>query len=165
MKNILARQDESEVRYYYDEKNKVTIRKECITFHDIEDLNTVKAIFYPEGFMTTYEYSENLINKLCKTYHNILSQTRIHHTMELTTKVRCSKDDKYDKEIGKRLTQLKSNVQYNKLCIILARWCYNDTIRLADAVCDYYNIATKMLAKAKRNQKKFVDYLNSPIEE
>lgn len=161
MKNIIERQDESEVRYHYDEKNKVTIRKECITFHDIEELNTVKAIFYPNGFMSTYEYSEKLINKLCKTYHNILSQTLIHHTMELTTKVRCSKDDKYDKKTGKRLAQLKSNMQYGNLCIILSRWCYEDAVQFIVAIDKYKKIAHNNLHRAEFNYNDFVRYLNN----
>lgn len=159
MKNIIARQDESQVRYYYDEKNKITIRKECLTLNDIEDLNTVKAIFNSKGFMTTYEYSENLINKLCKTYHNILSQTRIHHTMELTTKVRCSKDDKYDKKTGKKLAQLKSDIQYGNLCVTLSRWCYEDADQFMVAIDKYLRHAHNNLHRAEFNYRDLVDYM------
>lgn len=161
MKNIIERQDESQVRYYYDEKNKITIRKECLTLHDIEDLNTVKAIFDCRGFMATCDYSENLIDKLCKNYHNILSQTRIHHTMELTTKVRCSKDDEYNKEVGKKLAQLKSNIQYGKLCSSLSEWCHVDAIAFYLAVNNYRVIAANYPIKAERKYNDFVNNLSS----
>ena len=117
MKNILIRQDENDVVYRFDKTNRVTIRTERLELPGIEALNCIKA-FQNDNKLSIYTCGEAfLVNDILSHYPAFTK--RYNHKNDyvfyIVTVVKCSKDDEFDEKRGKRLAQLKSNVQYDRL--------------------------------------------------
>lgn len=117
MKNILARQDENDVIYRFDKTNRVTIRTELIeTYCGLEALNCIKA-FQNGDTIELYSNGEDRLVKDILSHYPAFTKINKNNGFKfyIVTIVRCSKDDEFDEKRGKRLAQLKSNVQYDRL--------------------------------------------------
>lgn len=117
MKNILARQDENDVIYRFDKTNRVTIRTEKLEMcGGIEDLNCIKA-FQNRGSEKIYSAGENYIVEDILSHYPTFTKVYKNndYVFYMVTIIKCSKDDEFDEKRGKRLAQLKSNVQYDRL--------------------------------------------------
>ena len=117
MKNIIARQDENDVIYRYDKTNRVTIRTERLEMlGGIEDLNCIKA-FQNNKSEKIYSAGESYIVEDILSHYPAFTKVYKNndYVFNMVTIVKCSKDDEFDEKRGKRLAQLKSNVQYDRL--------------------------------------------------
>lgn len=117
MKNILARQDENDVVYRFDKTNRVTIRTELIeTCSGLESLNCIKAFQNYNNLVIQSNREDILVENILSHYPTFTKRVnKRDYVFNMVTIVRCSKDDEFDEKRGKRLAQLKSNVQYDRL--------------------------------------------------
>lgn len=117
MKNILARQDENDVIYRFDKTNRVTIRTELIEMcSGLESLNCIKAFQNYNNLVIQSNREDILVENILSHYPTFTKRVnKGDYVFNMITIVRCSKDDEFDEKRGKRLAQLKSNVQYDRL--------------------------------------------------
>lgn len=79
-------------------------------------MNCIKAFQNYNNLVIQSNREDILVENILSHYPTFTKRVnKRDYVFNMVTIVRCSKDDEFDEKRGKRLAQLKSNVQYDRL--------------------------------------------------